>query len=530
MRTRRLLLNGTGITVLLIRAKSKAFGQSCRLPNLLVAVLGALALCGCSFPPVLGTPVHKIPPELLGESRTEKKFIDLSRLRQAPPKHYLLGPNDILGIFIQGVLGNEQNLPPVQLSTKEDTPPAIGYPIPIRDDGTISLPLIAPLKLSGFTLREAEDAIRKAYTVDQKILREGRDRIIVTLMKRRTYQVMVIREDSRESFASGGGRGAIVLSGNRRGSAVVLNLPAYENDLLHALTESGGLPGLDAENEVQIRRGAFKEADDGDRVMREFEREVTAPGSDSPSPPPRKQIEQQSFEESLRPVVRDGDLIGEHHGDHDAGYIEAHESCEVVRVPFLVEPSEGTEITEDSRKDRNLTRIPLRLAPGEEPTFTEKDILLNTGDVIFIESRDADVFYTGGLLRGQELPLPRDYDLDVLAAVALAGGEVPGGNINLAALASANGIRIAPSGNGSVVVPATQAIVIRRMKGGGQVAIRVSLHRALRDPRERILIQPGDMVLVRYSMLDSLANGIFLTFPYQEAWSQFVLLPLMGQQ
>jgi hypothetical protein len=38
--------------------------------------------------------------------------------------------------------------------------------------------------------------------------------------------------------------------------------------------------------------------------------------------------------------------------------------------------------------------------------------------------------------------------------------------------------------------------VIRRTPNGGQVAIRVDLNRALRDPRERILIQPRDVILL----------------------------------
>jgi hypothetical protein len=39
---------------------------------------------------------------------------------------------------------------------------------------------------------------------------------------------------------------------------VALDLPAYENDVLNALTRTGGLPGFEAENEVIIERGAFR--------------------------------------------------------------------------------------------------------------------------------------------------------------------------------------------------------------------------------------------------------------------------------
>ena len=58
-------------------------------------------------------------------------------------------------------------------------------------------------------------------------------------------------------------------------------------------------------------------------------------------------------------------------------------------------------------------------------------MVLNDGDIVYIESRETEVFYTGGLLQGGEFPLPRDYDLDVLGAMAIAGqgayGSAAGG-------------------------------------------------------------------------------------------------------
>ena len=42
----------------------------------------------------------------------------------------------------------------------------------------------------------------------------------------------------------------------------MVELPTYENDLLHALTATGGLPGVDAQNEVWIfRNGSSENAD-----------------------------------------------------------------------------------------------------------------------------------------------------------------------------------------------------------------------------------------------------------------------------
>ena len=74
-------------------------------------------------------------------------------------------------------------------------PPAIGYPVPVREDGTLPLPLVASLKVRGLTLTQVENVIRKAYTVDQRILGAGKDRIFVTLIRERRYQVVVMRQE-----------------------------------------------------------------------------------------------------------------------------------------------------------------------------------------------------------------------------------------------------------------------------------------------------------------------------------------------
>ena len=68
----------------------------------------------------------------------------------------------------------------------------------------------------------------------------------------------------------------------------------------------------------------------------------------------------------------------------------------------------------------NAILIPLRLGPGEVPQFKPQDVILNDGDIVVVESREREVFYTGGLLGGGEYPLPRDYDIDVLTAMSIA--------------------------------------------------------------------------------------------------------------
>jgi hypothetical protein len=48
--------------------------------------------------------------------------------------------------------------------------------------------------------------------------------------------------------------GGITLGAAKRGTGKLVKLPAGENDVLHALAETGGLPGLDARNEIVIVR------------------------------------------------------------------------------------------------------------------------------------------------------------------------------------------------------------------------------------------------------------------------------------
>ena len=81
-------------------------------------------------------------------------------------------------------------------------PPAIGFPIPVRDDGTIPLPLVEPISVSGLTVGQAERAIIEAYTVKKRILVAGRERVMVSLMRPRTTRVLVVRQDNPGS-ASG---------------------------------------------------------------------------------------------------------------------------------------------------------------------------------------------------------------------------------------------------------------------------------------------------------------------------------------
>src|SRR5262249_40043507 len=106
-------------------------------------------------------------------------------------------------------------------------------------------------------LVEATDKIREAYTGEHQLLQPGQEVINVTVIKARSVQALVLREDSIMNWPIFKANSSTLAV--KRGSGKAIDLPIYQNDVLHALTETGGLPGSDAGHEVWILRGAQKE-------------------------------------------------------------------------------------------------------------------------------------------------------------------------------------------------------------------------------------------------------------------------------
>ncbi|QDV67446.1 hypothetical protein Poly24_11460 [Rosistilla carotiformis] len=132
------------------------------------------------------------------------------------------------------------------------------------------------------------------------------------------------------------------------------------------------------------------------------------------------------------------------------------------------------------------------------------DIILEEGDIVVVEARDTEFFYTGGLLHGGQFPIPRDYDLDGVGAMAIAGqglgaaGQSPGGGGML--------------GGGFAGASPTQLYVIRTTPCGDQFNIAVDLNKALNDNSERLMVQPGDTLILRYKPCEELVNFSLVTF------------------
>jgi len=321
--------------------------------HILCVLLLTVLLNGCAaIHPIKGIPAQYLPTEYKAEMRSGKETIDLSLLRQPAPSHYLLDSGDVLGVYIEGVLGQFKDVPPVHFPQTQEVAPSLGYPIPIRENGTISLPLIGSIFARGLTLTQLEETIRRKYTTEKSILREGRDRILISLQKPRSYRVLVIRQENANDVV-GSSAGNLNLGRSKRGTGRVINLPAYSNDVLH------------------------------------------------------------------------------------------------------------------------------------------------DGDVVFIESRDTEIFYTGGLLGGGQYTLPRDYDLDILGAISIAQAGGSGGSGKSTGGPSAL--------NQDVTISASNAIILRQLPNGTQVPIKVDLYEAVRNPSQRILIQPGDYVILQYTKSEAIA-------------------------
>jgi len=531
---------------------------------------------GCSaMHPLQGVPVRYMPNEFQAAPRSGKTTIDLSLLRQTPPPQYLLDSGDVLGIYIEGVLGRREEVPPVYFPENQEVAPSMGYPIPVREDGTVSLPLIEPITVRGMTVRQVEETIRSAYTQKKKILNVGNDRILVSLQRPRQYRILVIRQEAGANLADTAAAGGLNIGNAKRGSGRVVSLPAYSNDVLHALAETDGLPGLDAENTIYIIRNRNRLGLPPTRLP--MPQPQMAPPIQQPSVPPANNqgaynyrptlIQQTSGYRSSRGGIRQAayqPLAPRPQENQQPGRPPQNRQAPDVFAPKTLPPQTtqqpqytapqppagspfgyrsqgrpsvappvnqqpmhqqppygqpmynqplpqpnwnqlpfnqaGMMLQTPTVESPNIVKIPVRLNRGEGINFREEDIILQDGDIVFIESRDTEIFYTGGLLGGGQYTLPRDYDLDVLGAVSIAQAGA-----NSQQSGSSGGVSAL---NQDVTISASDVVILRQLPNGTQVPIKVDLYKALRSPQERIIIQPGDYIILQYKKSEAI--GAFI--------------------
>jgi hypothetical protein len=411
-----------------------------------LAALFCVTQLGCITGATRAIPATRLPDVYKAPTKCEEIPVNLTLLRQEPPREYLLGEGDMLGVFVPSVMpvtvpGTAQEMPLIPqagLINRDVYPPlgavnvpTLGVPVQVGTSGILSLPRIAPTNIAGKTLTETADIVRQAY-LDAGIIAEGQP-VSVTLVKARVQRVLVLREDAGDGQTQQINKSEQPYT--RRGSGDIVDLPAYENDVLHLLAATGGLPGIETYSHVWILKSTSPE------TVTEAQARVGA---------------------------------GE-----DAG--------QVFRA---------------LNAQRTAIRIPLRIKPGEQLPFGPQDVILHTGDVLYLEPRETEYFYTGGVLPGGEIPMPRNKDIDVLEAIAIANGSLGG--------FGASAVFRAGAGPGNIIPP-SRAVIVRKLANGQQIMIRVDLNRARFDPTERVIIQPGDIVMMHYKP-GEIASNVALNF------------------
>ena len=390
-------------------------------------------------------PVSSLDSSIVQSHKSETMPLNLALLQQDKPVEHLVGAKDVLNVYIRGVLPRREQEAQSVLASNSNSDeyypaygsvqnPSVGVPVTVADDSSVTLPYVGRIYVGGMSIPEMVEEIAARY-VTEGIIEPEREQITVTLTRSRLQRILVIREDSDGQFAQTLTKANVPYA--KRGRAQVIDLPAFENDVLHALAATGGLPGIDAANEVWILRGNHPKS-----------REVQA-------------------------------------------HMELGDPAAIQSVAHLQESGLAT-------------RIPLRMTPYSQVPFTKDDIVLAEGDVVFVPSRD-EYFYTAGLLPGGRVPLPRDRQIDVLEAIALAGGSVGGPSGG----SGAEMFRRSGAGN---IVPPSLAIIVRTLPDETQVPIKVDLAAAMQKPTERVLIQPNDIIYMQYRGGELAANVLLNLF------------------
>ncbi len=173
-------------------------------------------------------------------------------------------------------------------------------------------------------------------------------------------------------------------------------------------------------------------------------------------------------------------------------------------------------IDADQGDPKKIIRIPFRgLQPG---SVSREDVTLAPGDVVMVPNRKFEVFFVVGQLDasnlvrfsvgdrerelGSGLILPRDRDIDVVTAVAMAGDLDP-------------------------IDSPTTVTVHRRLETGETLLVKVDILKARYDPRETILVKAGDIIYVNPDpmwwlrrQLDRVVPQMFL-IPYNFAMTKW---------
>jgi polysaccharide biosynthesis/export protein len=410
-----------------------------RIPRRLLALSVVFCLLAGCYAPLTSRaiPASTLPDQFRTPVRTAGFPLNLSTLTLTPPRDYLLGTNDVLEVTIPG-LYEQAEVRPIRVQ--------------VMADGTVHLPLIGSVPVQGKNLVDAQRTISAAYA--QGFIVEPR--ISVVLADKSTTSVLVLGQVKQPGTYA---------------------LPKYENDVGHALGAAFGLT---------------EDAGDYIEVHRQFQNQppppMFSPQQTGWQAPPTSGYRYQRLPQTIAHVS---------HGAA-APYFEG-------AYPDPLQQFGGTT--------PQIFRIPMRSLYGE--ALNPQDIALNPGDVVVVPDRKHQVFYVVGALnttnrirfsvgdRERELGvgfvLPRDREIDVVTAVAMAGYIDP-------------------------IYSPTTVTVHRVGPDLHPLLIHVDLIAARYDYRETVLVQPGDIIYLNPDhqwwwrrFIDTTLLEAFRT-PYARLW------------
>ena len=306
----------------------------------------------------------------------------------------------------------------------------------IMANGEVYLPLVGAVHVGDMNVMQAHAAVHKAYA--DGFIQDPRTSVY--LAEKSMTNVMVLGEV---------------------GNPGIYALPKYENDVAHALAAAGGLRE-DAGSKIEVH-------------CRNHLHFVSAGGSRTEGPPSDPAM---GIVELPPPTpVYPKSVIQSMHFD-------TYESLPATTYEPLsgasYEPLPGTL---PGQENMRIVKIPLRGFPDEP--LSAADIVLHAGDVVVVPSRKYEVFYVVGPLSksnftrftiglrerdiGAGFLLPADREIDVVTAVTMAGYIDP-------------------------IESPTTVTVQRHCPDGRSLLIIVDLIKARYDPKETVLVAPGDII------------------------------------
>jgi protein involved in polysaccharide export with SLBB domain len=433
-----------------------------------------LLLSGCYAPLFSnGTPARKLPDEYRIPFRTSGVPINYASLTQSPPADYRLSAGDVLEVTIPDLFRD-----------------AVAHPLRVQvmGSGEVQLPKLGPVQVGEMNLLEAQNAIIKAYRAGDVLVSPS---INVALAQKATIPVVVL--------------GSVLNPG-------VYPLAKYENDVGHALAAAGGFND-DADEKIEVHRRIRIEP-----TLPTPPNAMRAPAPFVPQTPPGSMAEaalriseatQPSAVQPAMALLPSGSWPRLRHRHH--GHVPPAGMIGSTAVEAYIDDS------------MQMFTIPLR---GHGAEVSPADVLLQPGDVIVVPSRRHEVFFVVGKLaqqnfvrftvreRERELGggflLPKERDIDVVTAVAMAGFIDP-------------------------IDSPTTVTVHRTTPDGHPLLIHVDLIKARYDRRETVMVQAGDIIYLNPDChwwcrrtFDRIVADLIL-IPYNAATFNRWILPPRGR-